>query len=304
MNILKYKKVYMLLSLALILFSILSLILFSLNFSIDFTGGSKITYVVASNNNSVTTLLDEEIIINRVRDTFQTIGVDIISLSFKGNTIDVTTRTFDELKLAEVDLYLNTFKDYTYQKTSFELIGAVLGYDAIKKSIIALFLSFLGILAYISYAFKNIPAPYKSYKFGISALLAMIHDVLIVFGVFAFLGKFYAVEIDLLFITAILTVIGFSVNDTIVVFDRIRENMLRFKKGKSFEEIVGLSLSETLRRSIASSFTVLLVLLCLLLFGGITIKYFILALFIGILSGVYSSIFVASPFLVYWEKTV
>lgn len=301
MNIIKYKNIYILISLTLIILSMISLLVFRLNFSIDFTGGSKITYDVTVNSSQ--NIFDETTIIERVKDVFQTTGVDIVDISFKSNSLYLTTRTFDENKLTEIDLYLNTYKDYTYTKTSFELVGAVLGYETIKKSIIALFISFVGIILYISYAFRNIPTPYKSYKFGASALLAMIHDVLIVFGIFSILSEFYGIEIDLLFITALLTVIGFSVNDTIVVFDRIRENMLHFKKGKSFEEIVGLSISETLRRSIATSFTVLLILFCLFLFGGITIKYFILALLIGILSGAYSSIFVASPILVYWEKT-
>jgi len=157
------------------------------------------------------------------------------------------------------------------------------------------------IIIYIAWSFKKIPPPYSPWKFGISAVLALIHDAFVVLGIFSLFGHFYHVEIDSLFVTAILTVIGFSVHDTIVVFDRIRENLPKMPKS-SFEEIVDFSLTETLVRSLNTSLTVTLTLTSLLLFGGEPIRWFVVALLIGVVSGTYSSIFNAAPLLVVWEK--
>lgn len=156
----------------------------------------------------------------------------------------------------------------------------------------------------IANAFRNIPKPYSSFRFGLSAILATLHDVIIVFGIFSILGHFFNIEIDALFITAMLTIIGFSVHDTIVVFDRIRENLGKLPKQMNFEEVVNYSIVETLNRSIATSFTVLLMLLSLYLLGGESIKNFVLAMLIGIFSGTYSSIFTAAPILVIWENFI
>jgi preprotein translocase subunit SecF len=143
--------------------------------------------------------------------------------------------------------------------------------------------------------------PVSSWQFGVAAILALLHDLFIVLGIFSILGHFFQIEIDSMFVTAMLTVLGFSVHDTIIVFDRIREN-LRVYAGQSMEFVVNHSISQTLVRSLNTSLTVLLVLLALLLFGGVTIRYFVLALFIGIIAGTYSSIFVASPILVLWQN--
>jgi preprotein translocase subunit SecF len=152
------------------------------------------------------------------------------------------------------------------------------------------------IVLYIAFAFRNVPAPASSWSFGFMAIAALLHDALFLLGVFSLLGHFLKVEVDALFVTAVLTVIGFSVHDTIVVFDRIREN-LRRDKG-SFEQIVNNSILETIARSVNTSVTVLLTLLALFLFGGESIRMFVLALLIGVASGTYSSIFNASPLLV------
>ena len=151
----------------------------------------------------------------------------------------------------------------------------------------------IGILLWITYRFRDV-------KFGVTALVALLHDVIVVVGVFAILGTFFHVEIDALFVTAMLTVIGFSVHDTIVVFDRVRENKARHA-GEPFTAIVNHSILQTFGRSIMTSLTVVLTLLALLLFGGAAIQDFVLALLVGIISGTYSSIFVASPLLVDWQ---
>ncbi len=182
-----------------------------------------------------------------------------------------------------------------------ETIGPVIGQETTTNAVMSLGLASLAIILYIAYAFREIPKPYSPWKFGISAVIALLHDVLVVVGVFSLLGHFYNVQVDSLFVTALLTVVGFSVHDTIVVFDRIREN-LRKSPGQPFAEIVNHSLLETLARSLSTSFTVLLTLLALLLFGGETIRWFVVALFIGVFSGTYSSIFNAAPLLVLWEE--
>jgi preprotein translocase subunit SecF len=188
-----------------------------------------------------------------------------------------------------------------FNETSYQSIGPVVGKELTKNAIYQLLLVSLGIVLYISYAFRRVPKPMTSWKFGWAAVIALLHDLLFVLGVFSLLGHFKGVEIDSMFVTALLTVLGFSVHDTIVVFDRIREN-LKIYAGQSLEYVVNHSIAQTIVRSLNTSLTVLFVLLALLLFGGATIKYFILALFIGIIVGTYSSIFIASPVLMLWQK--
>jgi preprotein translocase subunit SecF len=182
----------------------------------------------------------------------------------------------------------------------FDSIGPVIGKELQRKAVIAIILVLAGIIVYLAYAFRKITGGLvSSWAFGVNAILALIHDVLITIGFFAILGYFFKVEIDTLFVTALLTVIGFSVHDTIVVFDRIREG-LKKHYGEVFENIVNNSINETIVRSINTSFTTLLVLVALYIFGGETIRYFALALIFGIIVGTYSSIFVASPLLLIW----
>ena len=157
------------------------------------------------------------------------------------------------------------------------------------------------IVLYIAFSFRQVSKPASSWRFGITAIVALFHDILLIIGVFAILGKFLGVEVDTLFVTALLTIIGFSVHDTIVVFDRIRENLQK-NIGKKFTEVANISVVQTLGRSLNTSLTVIFVLIALLLFGGETIKWFVVALLIGIISGTYSSIFNATALLVWWEE--
>jgi len=181
---------------------------------------------------------------------------------------------------------------------SFQSVGPTVGNEVWQRSIEAIGLASLGILLYIWWAFRRVPHPYV---YGICAIVALLHDAFVVLGVFSILGRIIHVEIDSLFVTALLTVIGFSVHDTIVVFDRIRENSRRFH-GQPFEQIVNHSLLQTLGRSLATSLTVLFTLSALVLFGGVTTRLFALTLLIGIISGTYSSIFNASALLVSWQN--
>lgn len=181
-----------------------------------------------------------------------------------------------------------------------DTVGPVIGRETTINAVESVGVASLAIILYIAYAFREIPKPYSPWKFGIAAVVALLHDVLVVVGIFSLLGHFANVQIDSLFITALLTVIGFSVHDTIVVFDRIRENLR--KSSAPFTQVVNESVLQTLGRSLMTSITVLLTLLALILFGGESIHWFVVALFIGVFSGTYSSIFNAAPLLVLWEE--
>jgi preprotein translocase SecF subunit len=196
-------------------------------------------------------------------------------------------------KLGEVAAALQKELGPIAEQRSLTTIGAVVSSDLISQAIILILVGSVGILAWITFRFHDV-------KFGVTALVALVHDVIVVVGTFAILGTVFNVEIDALFVTAMLTVIGFSVHDTIVVFDRVRENKARHA-GEPFDAIVNHSVLQTFGRSIMTSLTVVLTLLALFLFGGSAISDFILALLIGIISGTYSSIFVASPLLVDWQ---
>ena len=197
-------------------------------------------------------------------------------------------------KLGQMVTALQTALGPIEAQGSLTTIGPVVSADLVNQALVLILVGSLGILLWISYRFHDV-------KFGVTALVALVHDVIVVVGTFAVLGTFFHVEIDALFVTAMLTVIGFSVHDTIVVFDRIRENRARHA-GEPFAEVVNHSILQTFARSIMTSFTVVLTLLALFLFGGAAIRNFVLALLIGIVSGTYSSIFNASPLLVVWQE--
>jgi len=187
------------------------------------------------------------------------------------------------------------------EEKRFESIGPVIGNELKSSAFWALILSLVGIVLYISWAFRKVSRPISSFNYGFIAIIALFHDIVITMGIFAVLGHFLNVEVGIPFMAALLTVLGYSVNDTIVVFDRTRENLLKADID-DFEEVVNKSVNETLIRSLNTSFTTLLVLAALFLFGGETIKYFVVALFVGIFFGTYSSIFIASPLLVSWQR--
>jgi preprotein translocase SecF subunit len=196
-------------------------------------------------------------------------------------------------KLGEMVVALEAELGEIESQASLTTIGAVVSSDLLRQALILIVVGSLAIVGWITYRFRDV-------KFGVTALVSLAHDVVVVVGAFAILGTFFHVEIDALFVTAMLTVIGFSVHDTIVVFDRVRENKARHL-GEPFDEIVNHSILQTFGRSITTSLTVVITLLALLLFGGSAISDFVLALLIGIVIGTYSSIFVASPLLVDWQ---
>lgn len=182
----------------------------------------------------------------------------------------------------------------------YESIGPSIGQELKKKSIWATILVMLAIMLFVAYAFRKVSYPVSSWKYGIAILISLVHDVVIIVGLFILLGYFFGIEINTPFIAALLTVLGYSVNDSIVVLDRVRENLHR-EEG-SFEDVVEKSVEQTYARSISTSVTTLLALSAVLVFGGTTIRDFVLALIFGIMIGTYSSIFLAAPALVTWQK--
>jgi len=223
--------------------------------------------------------------------------VQVDAQTADGSSIDVnaTTDTGETITTPSA-----AEKKYVSEK-SFESIGPVVGNELKTSAIWAVAAAILGIIIYIAWAFRKVSYPVSSFKYGIVAATALAHDALTTVGVFSILGHYMNVEIGISFVAALLTIIGYSNHDTIVVFDRIRENLFKYRTG-DFEDTVNRCVNETLARSINTSFTVILTLTALFLFGGASIHYFVLALLVGITFGTYSSIFIASPLLVTWQK--
>lgn len=290
MKLLNYYKYLFALSGIILILGIVSLAVFSLKLGIDFKGGtvSEIEFQQTVDQDKIRSVLDAD-------------GIKNYQLQLTGeNGIIIRTEALDKEQHDKINADIKAqVGDFTEKR--FDSFGPIVGEELKKKAIYQLLLVSLGIVLYIAYAFRKVARPITPWQFGLAAIIALIHDLLIVLGIFSLLGHFYNVEVDSLFVTAILTVLGFSVHDTIIVFDRIREN-LKVYAGQSVEFIVNHSISQTLVRSLNTSLTVLFVLLAMLLFGGETIRYFVLALFIGIAAGTYSSIFVAAPILVLFQN--
>src|SRR3989339_723464 len=252
MNLMKYKLWYFLFSLALIIPGSYVLLTSGLKLGIDFTGGSLLEYRFEKQNGQITPTLSNTYIIRSQPKTKEEVGKIKKELETKFGKIEERRQEF---------------------------VGPVIGRELSQKAFYALTIASLAIVLYIAFSFRKIPKPASPWRFGICAIVALLHDVLLVIGVFALLGKFLGVEVDTLFVTAILTIIGFSVHDTIVVFDRIRENSLK-NIGKKFTAVANLAVVQTLGRSLNTSLTVVFVLVALLLFGGETIKWFTVALLV------------------------
>jgi preprotein translocase subunit SecF len=290
MFIVKYRWLFYLISLALVIASYVAIGVYGLNLGMDFRGGSILEAEYASTTPAMAT----------VKSQLDTLGLGTVSLQPAGERgVIIRTRPLEEGEHQQVLAALQ--KTGQFEETRFSSVGPVLGKELARKGAIALVLVIVLIILYIALAFRSVSRPVSSWKYGLIAIVALIHDVSIPAGIFAWLGATRGVEVDALFLTALLTILGLSVNDTIVVFDRIREN-LRRKTSSRFAEVVGKSLSETFVRSLNTSLTVILALAALLFFGSESTRYFSLALMIGMVVGTYSSIFLASPLLVTWHR--
>ena len=284
-------------SLLLIVPGLISLLLYGLRPGIDFAGGTVWDVLVP---NRTTPLSTED-----VRKVFEAAGIEA---HVQVSPPDAQKNVFASIRTPEV-------RESSPEKAKvvagleqafpgarlerFETVGATVSRESTRQAILAVLAASAAILAYLTISFRKAPHPVR---YGVAAIMAMLHDVLLVLGVASILGRLIGLEIDALFLTALLTVISFSVHDTIVVFDRVRENLHQRRSNQSFEDVVNTSIVQTLSRSINTQMTVLFTLLALLLFGGETIRNFILILTIGLISGTYSSIFNAAQLLVVWEN--
>ncbi|RME48957.1 MAG: protein translocase subunit SecF [Chloroflexi bacterium] len=271
---------------------LIALALFGLPLAIDFTGGSLLQLEFDQPVN-VSTAKIKEIYASHDPDLADAL---VQTSGDRGLLIRSKQIGDTELKNAIEEDIRQEYGDFT--ELRFESIGPSVGAQVANRATEAVALAAVGILLYIAWAFRHVPKPFR---YAVCAIVAMLHDVAVVVGLAAILGHFLGWEVDALFLTALLTVIGFSVHDSIVVFDRIRENLGRHR-GEPFEDVVNHSIIQTLDRSINTQLTVLFTLTALTLFGGVTIRHFVIWLLIGILSGTYSSIFNASPLLVAWEN--
>ena len=290
MFIIKNRKIFFILSTLLALASILALSFWGLNFGIEFTGGSLMEIEFKDTRASNDQIREKLVDLDLGETNIQPTGDNNVILRMKDIDEDIHQLVLVNIQeLGEIE------------ELRFESIGPIIGQELKKKAFYSIIVALIMILLFIALAFRKVSFIVKSYKYGILAIIALFHDILIVLGVFAVLGEFLNIEIGVPFVAALLATLGYSVNDTIVVFDRIRENLLVSEHREELDKLVGKSLKQTLVRSLNTSLTTILVLSAVLFFGGATIQYFILALIIGIAAGTYSSLFLASPLLVSWE---
>ncbi len=276
----KYRLIYLAISLAVIIPGVYSLIRYGFNLAVDFTGGSELTLNIKPADSQklldITKTTYPSATVTQ-DDHFYTLHLPPLSQEEAAALKQKLTPMFDSL-----------------DEVSFTTVGPLVSKELVRKTIIALLLAAFAILCYIANAFKN-------FKYGVSAVLAMFHDTLVLLGSFSLFGHFFHAPADLLFVTAVLTTLSFSVHDTIVVFDRIRE-LTRREKALNFHQIADKAISETMRRSINNSLTIIFMLTALAVLGGTTIHWFALALLVGAITGTYSSPFVAIPILVTWDE--
>lgn len=292
----KYSKLWIIISAITALLSIFFLFKFGLKPGIEFTGGSLLELSFSNNRPAISE-------IQKVLETSEMKSAVVQGADEKGYIIRgvfLNENQHQELLKSFRDNFEK--EDNKVIEERFETIGPAISQQLKQRASWAVIFVNLGIIAYVAYAFRKVSKPVASWKYGVLAIIALIHDVLLVMGVFAILGHYKAVEVDIAFVVALLTVLGYSVNDTIVVYDRIRENLQRHRGADDFSATVNKGLNETLIRSINTTATTLLPLFVLFFIGGASIHNFTLALLIGIASGAYSSIFIASPLLVLVEK--
>lgn len=287
MLIIKYKSIFIGLAVVLVLTSFALMAKFGIRQGVDFTGGTVIeTRYVAD-----------------MPETINVAGLQAQDIrSFKTGTSTykfISTRVYDELRPILIEAVAQG--KYIYEETQVNTVGPTLGLELKRKAGIAIAVVVLAILAFIAFSFREVSRPVSSWKYGVIAMVTLLHDIIVPTGVYVLLSYYFGAEIDTLFVIALLTILGISISDKIVVFDRIRENL---KGGtiKNFDDVVGVSLKQTFTRSINTSVTVILALIALFYFGPEATKFFALTLTVGMVVGTYSSIFVASPLLTVWNR--
>lgn len=296
MHIIKNKWIFLGLSILLILTSVYGLVSFGLQKGIDFTGGTlwQVSFEKEVSQADLAAFVKTDM------------KLDDAAVVAQENGAGFNIRA-KEIKEAEHQAYLKqlTAKFGATQELSFQAIGSAIGAELVNKALWALGINLFAISLYVAYAFRKVSYPVSSWKYAFITLITLFHDAIIPVGLMAFLGHFKGVEIDTNFIVAVLTVIGFSVHDTIVVFDRIRENLRKAGTLKgNFGDLVNTSIHETFARSLNTSLTLFIVLVALIVLGAGSLYYFILTILVGTVVGTYSSIFVASPLLVLWNRNL
>ena len=287
MNLIKYRKIWYSISLILIIPGALSLIFWGLKPSIDFTGGTEVEFAGTTDREKVEMFAKDA-------------GFDNFTTTVHGDNVIFSTKNVDAEKEKQLTSDIESNIDGAKQ-VRLDTVGPSISREITRNAFLMTVAASLVIVIYVAIMFRKVPKPANSWEFGLLAVVALLHDALIVLGIFSLLGHFFGIEINPLFITAILTIIGFSVHDTIVIFDRIRENLVHGSY-PDFQTTVSVSIFEMLPRTLNTSFLVWGILLILYLFGGESVRYFVLALVIGIFAGTYSSILVASPLLVTWDE--
>ena len=296
-NIIGKRKIWFGFSGLLSIVAIVFLALWGLKLGIDFTGGSILEVSYSQARPSM----------EQVSESLADLDINSLKLQPSGeyNYIirfeEIAESTHQAINTSLSTIEIEGVEGNEFSELRFEAVGPVIGNELKTKAVQAIVIVLVFIVLYIAFAFRKVSKPVASWKFGIAAIIALVHDVLIIAGIFAALGYFMNIEVDSLFVTALLTILGFSVHDTIVTFDRTRENLFK-NQDKSFNEIVNISVNQTIIRSINTSVTTLLVLMAIYFFGGDSIKNFVLALILGVIIGTYSSIFLASPLLTIWRK--
>lgn len=292
MYIIAHRKIFFTVSGILMVLSLMAIFIWGLNLGIDFKGGSlmEVEYPAGRPDSE---LLKVEL---------SSVPIGAITLQATGdNGYIVRARDLTEEERAPLLDALSFSGTLELEEKRFTSIGPSIGEELRERALIAITIAVILIIIFIAFAFRHVSRPVKSWKYGLVAIVALIHDIIIPTGLFAVLGKFTDAQVDALFVTALLAILGLSVNDTIVVFDRIRENLSN-KISKHFDETVGASLKQTITRSINTSITTLFVLVTLYFLGPDSTKSFALVLSVGLIAGTYSSIFLASPLLVEIEK--
>lgn len=294
MFIIKYKKIFISISIALVALAILAVSVFGLNIGIDFKGGT-LAEVVYTGVRPSQDIVDANL---------KTMDIGSILLQPVGETgYIIKSRSLNDTEHALLLQNLSGDGENPLVEKSFNSVGPSVGRELTRKAITAIVLVSLAIICFIAFAFRSVSKPVSSWRYGFIAIVTLLHDVIIPIGIFATLSHFYGVEIDTLSVVAVLTILGLSVSDTIVIFDRIRENLKNQENSKkSFGDVVGQSLDQSYVRSISTSMTTILVLLALVFFGPESTKYFAIILTTGMFFGTYSSIFLASPLLVLVEE--
>ncbi|MCK9445602.1 protein translocase subunit SecF [bacterium] len=297
MNFLKYSKLYFAIATLMVGASIYALVAFGLNLGIDFEGGSSMNVVYKNTAPSVETIKNAVSSIEEMSNVqIQPAGSNEVVL--KINKKDVSSETYNNIisKIKETG-------EIDESASGIETISPLIGKELKDKTVLVVVIALLAMLAYIALAFRNVSKPISSFQYGFSSTLMLFHDVIIPLGVLAVLGKYYGAQLTIPVITALLTIVGYCINNNVVVFDRIRENLMKDRRS-SYAEIVNKSLNETFARCVNTSLTVLIALVPLYYFfsNEESLKYFTLTMGIGVIVGVFSSVFLASPLLVFWNN--